>query len=331
MSFSFIKEKIVDFIKLTEFGNRKFYKFKDMIGRNPVPDLSYPQLISIEVSSICNLSCSHCPPHMKKYSDQTRTHKHIDYDLFNRVMDEIDAHGKREIALHKDGETLIHPDIKEILNRVKKNVPHKVYLSTNALSLSQELIDVIIENRIDVINFSIGASGEEFYRKVRGRGFEKVIKNIHNFLSKKEMSRWKPKVIVQIIDLPEYPEMKREIREFKKYWKKFDVEITVWKKLTWAVLEGNTIFRYRYPCYSLWQSFNINSNGIVTACCIDWKQELVIGNVFEQNIENIWRGKNINELRSKHIESGENEIDACRTCNYWKWQPMLLQYSCVNC
>jgi radical SAM protein with 4Fe4S-binding SPASM domain len=321
-----LKTGITEIIKKTEFGNRKFYRLKEILGKNPKPDITYPELISIEISSICNLSCIHCPPQQKEFSSQTRKHSHIDYNLFNLIMDDIDKNGKHDIALHKDGEPLVHPRILDILHRLKKNVSHNIYLTTNAQNLNPALIDTILENRIDIVNFSIGASSEEFYKKVRGRGFNKVMNNINNFLLAVSKGEWKPKVIVQIIDLPEFAGMKEEINNFKKYWKNHNVQIAVWKKLTWGVLEGNNKFKFRYPCYSLWHSFNINSNGIVTACCMDWKQELIIGNVNNEKIEDIWKGENLLELRKKHIYGEENNINACAKCNYWKWQPMLLKY-----
>ncbi|MDP2303226.1 MAG: radical SAM protein [Ignavibacteria bacterium] len=324
--FSNIKEKIISAIKLTEFGNRQFYLLKDKLGKNPIPDLEFPELLSLELSSICNLTCIHCPSHNSEFAGVTRKHEHINYDLFMSLMDEIDLYGKRQIALHKDGEPLIHPRIVDILERVKKNVPHEVYLSTNGLTLNRKLCDLILANRIDIVNFSIGAGSGEFYEKVRGKGFHKLIKNVHDFLNMVSESKWKPKVIVQIIELPEHQEMSKEIKAFKKYWKNFDVEIAVWKKLTWGVFENDGTFPYRYPCYSLWNSFNINSNGLVTACCIDWKQELVIGNVYNRRIKEIWSDETLKELRLRHINKEENEIDACRTCNYWKWQPMLIEY-----
>lgn len=320
------KGLLIDFIKSSEYGNRKLYQFKSLLGKGLSPDMAFPELISLEVSSICNLSCIHCPPHIKEFIEATRKHTHMDYDLFNRMMDEIDLYGKREIALHKDGEPLIHPEIIKIIERVKKSQPHYVYITTNGHYLKPEITDAILANKIDTINFSIGAYSEEFYGKVRGRGFDKVISNIKSFLESVLKSNWKPKITVQIINLPEYNEMKSEIKEFKKYWADFDAEIDVWEKLTWGTLPSNEKFRYRYPCYSLWNSVFINSNGIVTPCCMDWKQELDIGNVANESIKEIWAGKKLRSLRETHINNKEHQIDICNSCNYWKWQPMLLNY-----
>ncbi|KAF0148651.1 MAG: Fe-S oxidoreductase containing radical SAM domain [Ignavibacteria bacterium] len=326
MSLISIKEKLVDLIKTTKVGHLFLVGVKRLFGRNHNPNIQFPELISIEVSSICNLSCCHCPPHMKEYKSQTRKHAHINVEFFNKLMDEIDSAGECYIALHKDGEPLLHPEINIILKRVKHNREHNVYLTTNAQNLDSEMSALLIASRINVVNFSIGASSKEFYKKVRGRGYSDVVKNIQNFLANVQTAEWKPKVSVQIIKLPEFSEMNSEIENFTKFWQDYDVSISVWDKLNWGVLETEIVKSYRYPCYSLWHSFTINSNGVVTACCMDWKQELPIGDVNQQSIEEIWLGEKLNELRAIHIKGKEGELSACATCNYWKWQPMLIKY-----
>lgn len=321
-----MKDKVIKFIRKYKTGNNLFYRVKSLLGRLPVPDVDFPELISLEVSSICNLTCVHCPPQLKIFKDERRKHTHIDYDFFCRMMDEIDNYGNRRIALHKDGEPLVHPKIIDILKRIKLNNNHIVYITTNAHYLNELVTAEILKNKIDVINFSIGAATEKFYEKVRGKNFKKVEENIISFLKAVDDSAWKPKVIVQIINLPEFSEMQEEINLFKKKWSNYNVEIAVWNKLSWGTFEGANEVKYRYPCYSLWDSFYINSNGIVTACCMDWKQELVLGNGTEKTIRQIWNDEPVKALRRSHL-SKENQLpNACVKCNYWQWQPMLMKY-----
>lgn len=320
------KELLIRSLKKRNLGNFLFFKIKDILGKQPEPDYDFPLLINIETSSVCNLKCIHCPPQLNEFKSERRKHNFIDLSIFNKIMDEIDRHGKRSISLHKDGEPLIHPQISSILNRVKKNKDHKVYITTNGHYLTEENIKLILENRIDIINLSIGAATKEFYEMVRGKRFERVISNIHNFLEAIEESEWKPRVLVQIINLKEINEIDSQIESFKEYWQNYDVELAVWDKLNWGVFDNDSHFKFRYPCYSLWESFNINSNNNVTACCMDWKQELLFGNISEQSIEDIWKGKEIDTLRKIHIEGKEDEVPACKKCNYWFWQPRLMNY-----
>ncbi len=325
-----IKNNIRNKLLESNLGREAIFQIKKILGKISHPDLLFPELISLEIASSCNLSCIHCPPHLKAFKNSVRKFGIMELDLFERLMTEIDSYGERRIALHKDGEPLLHPKIINILERVKKHRNHKVYITTNAHPLKQNVSEAILANQVDVLNFSIGAASKEFYEKVRGNNFTKVIENIEQFLILRSNSSWKPRVIVQIINLPEYPEMEKEIKDFKKYWANFDVEIQVWKKLTWGVFEGSSNKVKRYPCYSLWESTFINSDGKASACCMDWEQKLLTGDANNNSIKEIWTSELQSDLRKMHVEKRENELPICPTCNYWSWQQKLPNYKITS-
>ena len=321
-----IRNNIIKPLGHTAAGHEFIYQAKRITGRLPEPDYNFPQHISLEISSLCNLACVHCPPQSSEFKEYHRQKGNMEISLFDQIMDEIDKQGKRHIALHKDGEPLLHPEISHILKRVKKNREHTVYLTTNAHRFSPEIAKEILGNEINVINFSIGANSSEFYGKVRGRGFDLVKKNIHHFLDLVKKANWHPDILVQIINLPEFNEMKTEIDNFKKYWSTYDVKLQIWDKLNWGVYETNQSKIKRYPCYSLWKYIFVNSDGKASACCMDWKQDLLIGDTNNQTLSEIWTGLQLKELRQKHIDGGEDNLPICDKCNYWSWLPKISEY-----
>ncbi len=264
-----IKKKITKSLKKSNLGHNLLFQAKKITGRLPVVDFHFPNSVGIEIASICNLSCIHCPSHNKEYKEQARKMGIMNMKLFYKLIDEIDNNKVTNLALHKDGEPLLHPNIIDILERVKKNKQHHVYLTTNAHKLTSKISKAILQNKIDTINFSIGAASPEFYKKVRGHGFQIIIENILTFLKLKKDAKWKTKTVVQIVNLPEYSEMKNEIEQFKKFWSAYDVKIVVYEKLTWGVLEAEKVNIKRYPCPSLWNNFFVNSDGKVSVCCMD--------------------------------------------------------------
>ena len=320
------KKILANVLRSNNLGRELIFQFKKTAKRLPEPDMQFPELINVEVVSSCNLSCVHCPPHMKEFRNEVRKFGIMNIDLFEKIMDEIDNYGIRRIALHKDGEPLLHPEIKYILERVKRKNNHIVYLTTNGHRLSEEISQAILKNKIDIVNFSIGAATENFYGKVRGKNFDSVIKNILTFLKLRESFSWKPRVIVQIINLKQFPEMKEELKLFKKFWSNYNVEIQEWENLTWGVFDYKESAKKRYPCYSLWESMVVNSDGIVSACCMDWQQKLQTGNANEQNLKDIWKGKPLRKIRNLHMENRTGELPICPTCNYWAWQTRLEKY-----
>ncbi|MEJ2544854.1 MAG: SPASM domain-containing protein [Calditrichaceae bacterium] len=321
-----IRKKIIKPLSNSSFGHEFIYQAKKLTGRLPDPDYNFPQHISLEISSLCNLACVHCPPQSREFKEHHRQKGNMDIQLFNKVMDEIDQQGSRHIALHKDGEPLLHPETSYILQRVKKNQNHTVYLTTNAHRLTPKIGNEILDNQINVVNFSIGAYSGEFYNKVRGRGFDRVMENIHGFLDLVTQSEWQPEILVQIINLPEYDEMQDEIKNFKKYWSDYKVGLQIWDKLNWGVYDINQTKIKRYPCYSLWKYIFVNSDGKASACCMDWKQDLIIGNANKQSLSEIWKESQLKELRQKHINGQENTLPICDQCNYWSWLPKISNY-----
>ncbi|HOX52735.1 MAG TPA: radical SAM protein [Fibrobacteria bacterium] len=301
--------------------NWLLWKLKHAFKKYPRIDPEFPSLINIETVSACNLRCIHCPSH-RQGSPSPRKFGSMPLDAFLSIMDQIDGHGKRRIALHKDGEPLLHPQIISILERVKARVDHDVYLTTNGQVLTSEITQAILAGRIDHFNVSIGAHSPQTYRKIRGGDLERVKRNVQTFLEARSRSEWKPSVSVQIIDL-EGMDLQREIADFRRYWSSMGVACEVWSELSWGIESQAAVSRWRYPCYSLWDSMVINSDLQVSACCIDWSQSLIVGDVSSRSIQEIWKG---DALRRNRIASRANDfrgMELCRHCNYWQTLPMI--------
>ena len=58
-------------------------------------------------------------------------------------------------------------------------------------------------------------------------------------------------------------------------------------------------------------------------CCGDWKKRNVLGNVKNQTIVKIWKGKRLNHYRKLLVEGKADLIDACKNCavvDSFKWK-----------
>lgn len=320
-----MKQKVIGLLKRYKTGTWLYYAALRLRNGEINVDLAFPNLINIETASVCNLRCNHCPSHSSETAIGPRQFGFLDYELFLTLMDEIDASGVREISLHKDGEPLLHPKITDILRRVKKVRNHHVYLTTNGHKLTTEACRAILESKIDVLNVSIGAATEKSYSRIRGRNLNKVVQNVDRFLAYRKKADFKTKVLVQIIDLND-TDMKHEIQMFKSFWESRDVEVQVWPELTWGFRNARQRKTYRYPCFSLWNSFTINSDGLVSACCMDWNQSLIVGDTNIDTIQTIWQAREFSEIRQSHRINDYKRYKLCVKCNYWEWQPMLGNY-----
>ncbi len=63
-------------------------------------------------------------------------------------------------------------------------------------------------------------------------------------------------------------------------------------------------------------STTILSNGDVVACCMDWKKEEVLGNVYKNSLYDIWHLDGYNNFRAKLYENAESKEDfLCKRCS----------------
>ncbi|MBN1969061.1 MAG: radical SAM protein [Candidatus Delongbacteria bacterium] len=320
-----VKDKLISFLTKNDLGNEALYQIKKMLKRTSSPDKYFPNEVTLEITSLCNYKCIHCAPQNPKFSNEVKKKGNMDFDLFLRLMDEVDKYGKRNLAVHKDGEPLIYPKILDVLKRLKKNVDHHVYLTTNGVFLSEEVSNTILENRVDTINFSLGAYSPDIYKKIRGGELQLVLKNIEYFLKRSKHFNYNPRIIAQIIRLSDFPEMEKEIYNFKTFWEEKGLEVQIWDELNWGEDKLNR-GKYRYPCFSLFNSIFVNSSGNVSPCCIDWKESLVVGKTSEYSLKEIWDGQKLKQIRKIHLENKEDLLPMCKNCNFWRWYQKTDKY-----
>ena len=139
--------------------------------------------INIEITSVCNMHCKHCPIGLG-----VRPGEHMKIDVFRRSINEIiscidsNLHFS-ELHLYSGGEPLLHPRLPEIMSilaKAKKNkrFPRTV-IYTNCTMLSPALTrELVLSGGLDEIVFSIDMGRKEEYEALRvGGEFEAVLEN----------------------------------------------------------------------------------------------------------------------------------------------------------
>ena len=127
----------------------------------------------------------------------------------------------------------------------------------------------------------------------------------------------------------------KEYKNFKFSWKpdtglNFDelpIIKSTWRKKSTSSREGmtnragilgeNTFDEFEdNTCSKLVYNMYIDWNGNYNLCCDDWNP-LILGNIFEENIEEfINYNENLNGYRKKHFcENSREGLPACQTCN----------------
>ena len=128
-------------------------------------DLPYgPIKLHIEPTSACNLRCPMCPQSV--LADELKKQKpFMDMGLFRRIIDEARP-SVREANLFFRGESLMHPDIYEMIE-VCERAGIAAHINTNATLLRDEKIEQLLDAAPSKLTISFDSGEPEQYEVMR--------------------------------------------------------------------------------------------------------------------------------------------------------------------
>lgn len=159
--------------------------------------LKPPDMIQVNFTFSCNLSCSMCS--MRGQMEFLKTQKRrieIDSDTFRKIIKEAKELGTKNI-LFIGGEPLLRKDLFDLVSYAK-SLGLSTVIVTNGTLLNENNTKNCIDCGVDWLSISIDAASEETFAKIRGRNLlAKIVKNIEdlNELKKKRDSEF-PKVAI---------------------------------------------------------------------------------------------------------------------------------------
>lgn len=281
----------------------------------------FPKVILIDTVSYCNLKCSMCA-----HKKMTRKKGIMAWPLFKKIIDEIaEVNKDTRVWMVFFGEALIlgkrKPTIFDMIAYAKNKGLTDMVLNSNANLLNKESAIKLIASGLDAVYFGIDAFTPETYSKVRvGGDYKKVIYNIKNLVHlKKTAAAERPEIYVQFVEMDINAQEKEE---FIKFWKGHGVIVKIRPKISWAGLTDapNLILNIkdRWPCHWGMQSLAITDTGKVVTCAVDLDAKFIAGDVNNQSIKSIWKGK-LKSLRELHLSKRFEDLpDPCRECKDWQ-------------
>jgi radical SAM protein with 4Fe4S-binding SPASM domain len=279
--------------------------------------------VYIEITSVCNLACSFCPP-------TSRTKNIITLDAFNHTLDQIRPYTKY-IYLHVKGEPLLHPKIDQLLDASHAK-GFKVNITTNGTLISKNRDKLLGKPALRQMNFSLhsfdgheGSTNREQYLSqilsfVREAVEHQVIISFRLWNLQKD----------HLSDI----EMRRNRETLEILEKEFDLDFKIEEK----VLPGtgvkiadrvylNQDHEFQWPsltapedsgqgfCHALRSHAAILVDGTVVPCCLDGEGVINLGNIHNQPFSDVVEGERANRLFDG-FSRREAVEELCRKCGY---------------
>ena len=267
--------------------------------------------IYIEITNKCNLNCSFC-------IKDNRFKKEISFKDFEIILQKIDKYTKY-IYLHVKGEPLIHSNLDEILNLTKKYNKF-VNITTNGVLLKEKINILKKYDNIRQINLSLHSENK---KKSYIDDILNCVDELNNVFIVYRFWTLKNNILDdRMLEYLEKIKLKYNIDEssYKKILEgnnikiKENVYINKDKEFTWPSLE-NEYCRENGFCYGLRNQIGILVDGTITICCLDSFGISNLGNIFNDNLEEILKCDRVNKILNNFNER-RAFLDICKHCSY---------------
>lgn len=267
--------------------------------------------VYVEISNICNLKCSFCP-------GTTRALKRMSVQEFRIVLEKI-MNYTDYIYFHLLGEPLCHPDLETFL-KIAEDMNFKVIITTNGTLLSKNK-DILLNSNS---HYKTVISLHSFEANNNKNSFQEYLKNCFEYAKDAENKKI---VVLRLWNNGGKDSLNNEILKvlenyFPKPWVNErngtrigeKIYIQYGDKFDWPTLENNDI-NEKVFCYGLRDQIGILADGTVVPCCLDNNGEINLGNIFEQDLEEI-----INSPKAQNIYNEFSNRNACeelcKRCNF---------------
>lgn len=251
-------------------------------------------------------------------------------DLFKKTVDGIRFPEKiKALHLFKDGESLLHNEIIEMIRYAKsKKIADKVELTTNGSLLTDSIVEGIIGSGLDIIRVSVEHIDDAGYKKVTKTfsDYEQIRSNVRKLFESKQAASSKMLVFVKItnVDLSELEKQKFRT-DFVDYCDHYNIdEVIGWSngfheaiKTSDKSIDGTfSLNKHRVVCPEPFKTMVVNFNGDVSVCCADWSMGIRVGNTSEEDLSSVWMGDKLKALRMIHLDGKRKEIKVCGNCQF---------------
>ena len=285
---------------------------------------AFPRMIDIETTNTCNFRCLMCPT--GNYSQQ-RPKGFLDKELFYRVLEQCKPHGTA-IRFIRWGEPLTHPDIIEFVQACT-DAGIMTHLNTNGSKLDDHMMDALIGAGLTSLKYSFQGVDRKSYHEMRNTDFfDELLATMRHFKEKRG-DRAFPFLHVSTTITYETPE---QVATYKRLMadavdqvsvgrtvldfidlnavrlRPHEVEMLRWLK------DKESVIKTHPECPEVFDKMSVDWNGLVTACCMDADNLMVVGDVKENTLAEIWNSENLEHYRRMLADMRHDELPLCTNC-----------------
>ena len=266
--------------------------------------------IYIEITNICNLSCSFC-------SIDNRIKDKVSVKNFEEIMKKIDKYTDY-IYLHVKGEPLLHPELKELLDIANK-YNKQVNITTNG-TLLKDKIDILSHPAIRQINISLHSeNNKENYLEDINSCVEKLKDKIivlrYWTLKDNKLNEISTGIVNKIIKYYNLStDTVNKIEKENHIKLRDNLYLDKQNEFIWPSLD-NDYYNEIGTCYALKDQLAILVDGTIVPCCLDSNGVIKLGNIYETDLETVINSDRFQNML-KNFQNRKACEELCKHCSF---------------
>jgi radical SAM protein with 4Fe4S-binding SPASM domain len=252
----------------------------------------------------------------------------MEFKLFTKAIDELleansDYFEKEPVWLHHFGESLLHPEFARFIRYASGKGIHTC-LSINPIMLKPDVALELVSSGLYMLYISLDGHDDESFDQIRGmkNAYGASHDRVIDFLTLIKQCNCGTRIILSMID---FLLNEKSIVKIRDYWESME-GINQFLLKGFSTWDGSALdvrklakdpggFQKsdKVECPFPWERMTILWDGIVVPCCNDYDKKLILGNIAEQKLAEIWNGKAMQALRKEFIANDvRNRL--CRHC-----------------
>jgi len=313
----------------------------DELGKILFQTPSRPSYAQLELNNACNLDCAMCPRHELPIKLQE-----MPLEVFEKVVDQLSRLGQTQIDMGGWGEVTFHSKFADMVAYANSR-GMKISLTTNGLLLRGEKMQILLDQGVKDITFSID-SLEKRKKDFTGHINSPAIRNLIELAKYKESHSLNLRIntLVQKSNAHEVLELLDEMdqigvdmvvlfgpniaRDGANFRLPFDKEQALYDEIDqfkavgrWKCVVTTPPGRYKKGlrkyhyglgkyCPQTYQSFYINLQGKITPCTLLPALELGDPKDFE-SLDELWNSPGFKAFR-------RDQVEICKGCDALKFE-----------
>lgn len=272
--------------------------------------------LDVELTNYCNFKCAFCVGQQQGQ----RSRGYMDLEMFKEICYQAKIYGALGIRLLRWGEPMMHPNFLEMVDIAKKH-NLLVHVTTNGSLLEKVGYDNIIDSKLDSLIISFQGTCEKEYKKLRKKDYNDIVSKIIKLRNVRDNRGVNNPYITLSTTVTD--ETKEEINRFKENWLRVvdgvSIGYTCFKRLkdqesVKDYLSRKKILPHLFKCQEVMVKLSIDWDGTVSPCCLDYDQQLSVGNIKDSTLYELWHSDDTKSIRTLLTNKRQDMFSLCQTC-----------------